>query len=216
MGPSGCGRPSGGDDEKDDSGIQISAGYSQIWSHLHFDTGYEPTVNQQAVAGSVGYFWSSGWSLHAGGGIVLGGTIEGEGLEFELGQGWLASVRAGKRLLQQKGPIPFMNMSLALSFSMNRVSGGIPEEADWISSDVRLNLTAGYTLFDFWQLYLSPKLFGGPIFWEQEDGRSQGRDRYFFQAGVGTAFLLPFGLTVFAEGSPLGEQAISAGAALTF
>ena len=76
-----------------------------------------------------------------------------------------------------------------------------------------MGLVAGYTLFDWWRLYLSPRVFGGPVFIDDGETKVQGSDRYFVQAGMGTAFLLPKGITLYVDGSPAGEQAISAGIA---
>lgn len=72
-------------------------------------------------------------------------------------------------------------------------------------------MTVGYTFFDVRRGYLSPRVFGGPVFIH-----IQGRDRYFVQAGMGMGFLLPRGFTIFVDGSPAGEQAISAGLAYYF
>jgi hypothetical protein len=71
----------------------------------------------------------------------------------------------------------------------------------------------GYTFFDFWRVYLSPRVFGGPVFIDYGSRRLQGRDRYFVQAGMGMSFLLPKGFAIYVDGSPAGEQAITAGAA---
>jgi hypothetical protein len=173
-------------------------------------------VNQQSVIGFAEYFWQNGFSLHLGGGAVIEGDIEGNGATYPIEPGWLVSVRVDKQLVRERFIIPFISLSLALSFSKATVTGGDPSSARWIATDARLGVALGYTLFNFWQIYLAPKVFGGPIYWERKGDWQRGRDRYFFQAGVGTAFLLPAGITIFAYGSPLGEQAISAGVAVTF
>ena len=81
------------------------------------------------------------------------------------------------------------------------------------SHDVQLGLTVGYTLFDVWRLYLAPRVFGGPIFIDAPAERIQGRDRYFVQAGMGMGFILPKGITLYIDGSPAGQQSVSAGLA---
>ncbi len=83
-------------------------------------------------------------------------------------------------------------------------------------TDARFGITAGYTLWKFWQIYISPKVFGGPVFWHIGSDKIQGRDRYFVQAGLGTSIILPKGFILFINGSVAGEQAIGGGLVKSF
>jgi hypothetical protein len=198
------------------SAWQVSASYGQFWSHLHFTDGYEPTLNEQTVVGSAAYFWKNGWSLSLSTGAIVDGTITGTGPDYEIYPGWLVSARVAKEVLAERGAIPFIQVGMALSVS--RVLAhreGQGTHPMW-ASDVQISATVGYTLFGFWRLYLAPRAFGGPVFLEHDGATVRGRDRYFFMAGMGMAFLLPAGFTIFVDGSPLGEQAISAGLAFAF
>jgi hypothetical protein len=125
-------------------------------------------------------------------------------------------VRVGKELLAERGAVPFVHLGLALSVSraLAHERGGATS-ALW-ASDAQLSATVGYTLFRFWRPYVAPRVFGGPVFAERGGERIRGSDRYFFSAGLGMAFLLPAGFTIFADGSPLGLRSISAGAAVAF
>ena len=107
-----------------------------------------------------------------------------------------------------------MSASLGFSYARSRFKGESDVEGHLFGTDVRLALTVGYTFFDFWRIYLSPRVFGGPVFIDDGSTRLRGRDRYFVQAGMGMGFLLPKGFTIYIDGSPAGEQAISAGLAL--
>jgi hypothetical protein len=194
----------------------VSVGYGQYWEYLHFTDGYEPTLNEQTVVGSAAYFWKSGWSLSLSAGAIVDGTIKGAGPDYEIYPGWLLSARVAKEVLSEHGAVPFIDLGLALSFSRVLAHAeGTGTTTMW-ASDAQFSVVVGYTLFGFWRLYLAPRAFGGPIFMEHDGKQVRGRDRYFVMAGLGMAFLLPAGFTIFVDGSPLGERAISGGLAVAF
>jgi hypothetical protein len=195
---------------------QVGASYAQFWSHLHFDGGIEPTLRQHTVVGSVGYYFSNGWSAVLSGGAILGGEMYGDGQSLDLNPGWLVSLSCAKRWIDEDGWIPFFSTGIAVSVSGSHLSEPGQDKERLFGTDVRLSLVVGYTFFDFWRVYLAPRAFGGPIFWFKDGQRLQGRDRYFFEAGMGMSFLLPAGITIFIDGSPAGEQAVSAGLAVAF
>jgi hypothetical protein len=194
----------------------VSAAYGVFWSSLHFTDGFEPTLNQQTVVVSAAHLWKNGWNMSLSGGAIVAGSLEGKGQSYAVDPGWLASVRVGVEVVHERGAIPFLQLGLALSVSRATTHGeGQGTHALW-ASDAQLSVAAGYTLFDFWRLYLAPRAFGGPIFMHHDGASVRGRDRYFFMAGMGTAFLLPAGFTIFVDGSPLGERAITGGLAYSF
>ena len=194
----------------------MSAAYGQYWAYLHFSDGWEPTLNEQTVVASAAHFWRSGWSLSLSAGAIVTGTIDGAGKPYEVYPGWLLSLRVGKEVLSERGAVPFIHIGLALSFSRVLAHADGQGTTEVWASDAQFSMVVGYTLFGFWRPYLAPRVFGGPIFMEHDGQRVRGRDRYFFMAGVGMAFLLPAGFTIFVDGSPLGERAISGGLAVAF
>jgi hypothetical protein len=207
VGPTGCNASKGEDEPRETSGFQLSAQHSRSRSYLQFEDDTKPVLEQQTAVASFGYFFASGWSVGLSGGVVFGGTLEGDGHDLTFGPGWLVSARVAWRFLDQEGPVPFMIGSLTASFSM---SGKV-----W-GTDVRLGLTVGYTLFDVLQVYISPRFFGGPVFIDRNGERTRGSDRFFFQVGLGTALLLPAGFTLFFDGSPGPEQTLTGGLAFSF
>ena len=220
VGPTGC-NASSKDDSRNgsggfSSGWQIGVSYGQFWSHLHFNDGYEPTLNQHTVVGSGGVFFSNGWSFRLSAGVIAGGKMKGGGESFTLNPGWLISVQGARQWFSDKGWIPFFITSLAFSVSGASTDSQFSKNDRIIGTDVRISLTAGYTLFNFLSLYISPRFFGGPVSWTHNGKSVRGRDRYFFQSAAGLAFLLPAGLTLFADSSPFGEQSITAGVAVSF
>ena len=172
---------------------QLAASYGQFWSHLQFDDGMEPTLNQQTVVGSAGRLFTRGGGLFVSGGAILGGSVEGGGEEYDVHPGWLASVRYETPLVRERGAIPFLQFSVALSLSKTKIEDTEEHEVDFMAFDVRIGCALGYTFFQIWQLYLAPRVFAGPVFWDKPEGQTQGRDRYFFEAGLGTTVLLPGG-----------------------
>ena len=224
VGPAGCNGPKPAESPVTDGetaiekrptrGIQIAASYGRFWSHLHFEDDTEPDLTQQTVAGQLSYFFSPNWHLALSGGGVISGTLQGDGHDLDVGPGFLVSLRGTWRFLTERGAIPFASLSVGFTFSRSKFEADDGTNGHLWGTDVRGALTVGYTLFGVWQLYLSPRVFGGPVFVSDNTRDLQGRDRYFVQAGMGMGFLLPRGVTLFIDGSPAGEQAISAGAAI--
>lgn len=216
VGPTGCNASRGDGEVRSSSGWQVSLMHGQSRSYLHFEDGTEPVMSQQTAIGSFGYFFPCGWSVMLSGGAVFGGTLRGDGHDLGFGPGFLVSVRVAWRFLEQDGAIPFMVASLTASFTRSASDGGTRRSHVVMGTDFRLGLTTGYTLFDILQIYVSPRVFGGPIFVPGLGGRVQGRDRYFFQVGLGGALLLPAGFTLFFDGSPGPERSLAGGIAVSF
>lgn len=194
----------------------VGASVGWFRSHMRFKGGHRPDFNQGSVAATAIRMWSNGYSLGLSAGAALGGyALEGD-TRYVMEPGWMVSIRGGKLVLQEDGAVPFVDLSLAITFSMSSISGGDLPEGRLIASDVRFTAAIGYTFGGVWRVNLSPKVFGGPVFWERDGENVQGSDRYFFQAGISSAIILPGGWLVFVDGSPLGEQAISGGIAAIF
>lgn len=219
MGPSGC-SGSVADSNTAKTRWRVAASYGQFWSHLRFDGDIEPTLNQHTVVGTASVIFGRRFDMSLSGGGILGGQLYDSRLLYEIVPGWLVSFQFGVRVLEEKKARPFMRLFVATSFSMSHLKNTVGNthkgEEKFVASDVRLGIAVGYTLLENWQVYIAPKIFGGPVFWTHEGETIQGRDRYFFQAGVGSTVVLPAGLSVFVEGSAFGEQMISAGLAWDF
>jgi len=214
VGPTGCNAPKkNAADDKGPRGIQVSAGYGRFWSHLHFEGGIEPTLRQQTAVAQAAYFFGNGLDLSLGGGVVANGKMYGDGLSLAVGTGFVVSLRLTWQFLKEKGARPFMSAAVAASYSRSPFEDDAGTEGYLWGTDFRFALTVGYTLFDFWRVYLSPRVFGGPVFIAYPKESIQGRDRYFVQAGMGMSFILPRGFTIYVDGSPAGEWAISCGLA---
>jgi hypothetical protein len=64
--------------------------------------------------------------------------------------------------------------------------------------------------------YVIARVFGGPVFWRYQDEAIVGGDVHHYQLGAGIALLIAERVNLYAEGVPLGEQALAAGAGFRF
>lgn len=174
---------------------------------LVFSDGSLVPLEQSALTASLEYRLSPRWTLTAAGGGILSGRLLaaegpvplGPGAVFSLGASWLA--------LESEGLRPFVLLSGSLAFT--RLAAA-PE--GYTAGDLRLSVTAGYTLFERFSPYVTARAFGGPVFWRG----LQGTDLYHYQLGAGLAVGLPAGVDVLVEAVPLGEQRLTAGVGLSF
>jgi hypothetical protein len=59
-------------------------------------------------------------------------------------------------------------------------------------------------------------VFGGPVYWRYAGTAVTGTDDHHWQVGAGVSLLVARRVDVFAEGVPLGEVGVTAGAGLSF
>jgi hypothetical protein len=154
----------------------------------------------------------SGWSLRATVGAVIGGTLEVDGgATYDIHPGAVVGIGAARQwTVASKW---FVTGSATLSFSIaSTSSASAADEPRFIAGDARGGVMAGRTLGEIWQPYVLGRGFGGPVFWSIAGKDASGTDVHHFQVGAGLSVALPFGLTLVADVSMLGEQAASLGA----
>jgi hypothetical protein len=100
---------------------------------------------------------------------------------------------------------------LSFTASTTSPSGGAVDRTGYEAFDLRLGAIFGTTLWDAFSPYVLARVFGGPVFWRYAGQAVTGTDAYHYQLGAGFAVSLTRSLNLFAEGAPLGEQAIAAG-----
>jgi hypothetical protein len=120
------------------------------------------------------------------------------------------------QILQSDGWQPFVLLSASGSFSTVTTESQLTaEEARMTAVDARVALTAGEVFLGAIAPYATIRGFGGPVFWEHGGQDVTGGDRYHFQLGAG--LLVTTGqFDTFLEIIPLGERALSFGAAIAF
>lgn len=168
------------------------------------------------VMATITHTLKKGWSARASGGILLGGDIEGGEESFTVHPGFLVSGQMARLLRPAEGWKPFVSTALSLSFSHS--SAGAPDTDPFPLNaiDLRLSLTAGYSLWRFWHPYLSARAFGGPVFWTYQGESVAGSDQHFYQLALGSTFTLPGGIALYLEGAPAGERSLSGGIGFSF
>lgn len=197
--------------------IQAAFFGGTFWSHLRFENGDKPTFHQYATIGEIAYHSNKGKSLGLNAGAVLGGYfLLKDSYTIKIKNGVVVSINGAWNFVKKNYASHFIIGSISLSFSKTFAENYNGKETSFTASDVRLGITVGNTFWKFWRIYISPKVFGGPIFWHSGSDKIQGRDRYFVQAGLGTSFILPKGFIFFINGSVAGEQALGAGVIKSF
>ena len=115
---------------------------------------------------------------------------------------------------QDARPFVALTGQLAVALASTRPTGDTSATpTGYQAADLRIGAVAGWPLLDAFTPYALARIFGGPVWWEYQGANLLGGDVHHFQIGAG--LLLRLGpVDVFAEGVPLGEQAIVGGAGL--
>lgn len=181
-------------------------------TRLRFDGNQHVDMSEQAASIFAGYVAPSGWSLRATVGVVLGGTLEVDGsLTHDIRPGVLAGIGVARQWTVASRWFVTGSATLSVSVASTQ-SAGTFDEPRFVAGDVRGGVIAGRTIGEIWQPYVLARGFGGPVFWTIAGNDVTGTDVHHFQIGAGVSVAIPFGLTLVADVSMLGEQAASLGA----
>ena len=85
-----------------------------------------------------------------------------------------------------------------------------------LSTDARLGVVVGKTLWSVWTPYVTGRAFGGPVFWRLDGEAVTGEDQHHYQLGVGSVVTFPVGIDLAIEWAPLGARGLTAGAGFAF
>jgi hypothetical protein len=216
----GCGCPVGPTlATTDRNTFDVSLGWSQLNTGLTLAE--EPwDFQQQLVVAGFGMRFHEDFTFRAHLGAVLGGSIstaEAPSRLHTFDPGFLVSATMVWRGVHQ-GDWPWVDLALTLGvthFRTRHAEGPGLSKANFTGTDQRVGLTVGYTLFDRWSLYVSGRIFASPFWWDNEgiDTDGAGVDQNGWNAAIGTTVELPWDLTLYADWSPFGEQALTAGVA---
>ncbi len=145
-------------------------------------------------------------------GVVLGGSLEGEGRTFEIGAGIVGSIGVAR---QWAAPPWFFTGSVSIGVSRattrEEVAGASRESL--IAGDARIGVTAGRT-FGAFSPYLLARAFGGPVLWSWDGDDTIGTDTHHFQLGAGASVSIGTRATILVDLAALGERAASLGVAV--
>jgi hypothetical protein len=190
---------------------RVGAGYAFTSTGLHFGNGLrvDEVRNSSVVVGD--YSPYRRLTLEAGVGPFLGGSITAPAGRFSLSPGVAAELGGSWRLIDADGGIPFVLLTAQLSY----ISSSAPAGVGYNAFDLRGGAVVGWSLWSAVAPYVVGRGFGGPVYWRYLGTAVVGTDDHHWQVGAGVSVRLGR-FDVFAEGVPLGEQGVTAGAGYSF
>jgi hypothetical protein len=157
-----------------------------------------------------------GLTLFAGGGPILGGTVQAEGTDYHMRTGWLATAGVSWLALTETPGRPFVIASFVLGYAATHTAvDSAGPTASWRAGDGRIGVAVGKS-FGRLRPYAVGRVFGGPVHWELAGQSINGTDTHHYQLGAGAALSLPAHIDLELEAIPLGEQALVLGAGFAF
>jgi hypothetical protein len=191
---------------------RVGADYSFTSTGLHFNSGLQVDEVRNASLVTLDYRPARRVTLEAGAGAFLGGSITAGPLRYAMAPGFASIVGASWRVVDPDGAIPFVLLTSQLSYASSSTSGSIGYNA----FDLRGGVAVGTTFWDVFTPYVVGRAFGGPIYWRYQTQAIIGTDDHHWQVGAGFSLRIARRIDVFAEGVPLGELGVTAGAGVSF
>jgi hypothetical protein len=185
------------------------------WAKLRLDSDLRVDAERSGVLVSGSYAPTSKLRIQASAGAALTGQLHMPDGVHDFDPGPTGAVGITYRFLKDK---PFIVLSAIVSASTARTHARAePEQsARYTALDLRFGCAVGATFFESLSPYAVVRLFGGPIFWHYQGEKLLGTDAYHVQLGAGLSYRIARRVDVFVEGVPLGERALSGGAAVVF
>jgi hypothetical protein len=181
---------------------------------LRFDSSLRAAETRTAALAVLAYLPTSSLALEAGIGASFAGTLTLPDGKHEFLPGPSGLLGAAWRLLDQSSY--FLLLTAVASFTANRTEQSGAPHVSYTAFDLRLGAEFGLNLVKVLHPYVLARAFGGPVFWQYQGKDVTGTDIHHYQLGLGLAVGLPAGLSLFAEGVPLGERALSGGLSVAF
>jgi hypothetical protein len=191
---------------------RLGADYSLTSTGLHFDSGLHVDEVRNTSQVTLDYRPVRRVTLEVGAGAFLGGSITVSSVRYVMAPGFASVVGGSWRVVDADGAIPFVLLTSQLSYGSSSTAGGVSYSA----FDLRVGAAAGTTLWQVLALYAVGRAFGGPVYWRYQGASIVGTDDHHWQVGAGLSLLLARKVDVFAEGVPIGELGVTAGAGLSF
>ena len=184
---------------------RVAASYGWLSSSLRFGDVTAP-FDQRSVAVSVSRSLGRDWTVSAGAGAVLSGSLEAGGASYQMDPGWLARLGVTWLPLDGSGPWPFLALSGSLAASGVNTTGPGGVQAPLTSLDAGISASVGKSIAGIVAPYVGAKVFGGPVFWKLAGASTTGTDVSHWQVAFGLAANLPFGIDLLAEWAPFGAH----------
>jgi hypothetical protein len=197
------------------------AAYGMFFSRLSFFGGPSIGMERRAVTAGFEYRFSPEVTLGLSAGAGIGGLITEGTTRHDVRPGWLVAGSYSRRILDGRGPGPFLlfSASLGASGASTREEVRPPATgptAGLYAFDIRAGLTVGKTFWNVLSPYTALRAFGGPVIWGHAGKTVVGGDLYHFQGALGLVSALGRGFDLYAEGVPLGERGLTVGGGKSF
>ncbi len=194
---------------------RVAASYGWLESELRFGDTYAPFV-QRSVAVSLSRQLGRSWTVTAGAGAVVSGSLDVGGATYVMDPGWLVRLGATWMALEGEGWWPFLAVSGSLAASGVQTTGPGGVRAPLTSVDAGLSVAVGKAIAGVVAPYVGAKAFGGPVFWSLGGASTTGTDVSHWQVAFGLSANLPLGIDVLAEWAPFGARSAVAQVGWTF
>ncbi len=181
---------------------------------LRFSGGLRFPQTRYAGIAALAYLPTPELTLQVGAGAAFGGHLDTPDGRYEFSPGPTALIGASYRVVDRE--TWFLTLTSLLSFSAARTQLGNDPTIGYEAFDLRLGGEIGTTLFGVLRPYVPVRVFGGPVYWKYRGESITGTDTHHYQVGLGLGVRLARNFGAFAEGIPLGEQALSLGLAASF
>jgi len=181
-------------------------------TRLHFTGSLYADQVRYATLASLAYLPTPRLVLQAGAGVAFGGSLTLPDGKYEFSPGPTGLFGADYRVFDDGRY--FLLLTSGLSFAFARTHLGSQPSVGYEAFDLRVGAEFGVELGRVFLPYALARGFGGPVFWHHQGEAVDGSDTHHYQFGVGASVRLAKALSVFAEGVPLGERAVSLGVGL--
>jgi hypothetical protein len=186
---------------------------------IEFTSGLRTGETRYAALAEASYSPTSRLSVSVGLGSAIGGKLLAPDGTNDIKPGLAASVGAAYRIADGATPVghAFFLMSGLVSYTAATTElGNTGPSVSYDALDFRIAAVGGLTWLRTLSGYVVVRAFGGPAFWSYQGAFELGTDTHHYQVGGGLALLIARRVDLFAEGVPLGEQAVSAGVSVVF
>ncbi len=195
---------------------RIGADYSFTSTGLHFNSGLRVDEVRDASVVVLDYRPARRVTIEAGVGPFLGGSITTGSVRYAMSPGLVSVAGASWRVVDADGAIPFVLLTAQLSYVSSSTPGSPTGDVGYNAFDLRVGAAVGTTFWSVFTPYVVGRAFGGPVYWRYQGAPIVGTDDHHWQVGAGFSLLLGRRVDLFAEGVPLGELGVAAGAGLSF
>ena len=187
--------------------VAVSGLYTS--TRLRFSGDVHADQVRYATLAALAYLPTAKLVLQAGVGAAFGGSLTLPDARYQFTPGPTALLAADYRVFDDGRYFLLFTSSFSFAAAQTHVADEASES--YTAVDLRLGTQFGVELARRFRPYAAARVFGGPIFWRYRDEAVTGTDTHHYQLGAGLAVRVSKALSVFAEGVPLGEQAVALG-----